>query len=169
MSTLTDKDRLNLQEMVNKYDAKDNTEKIRNLKHSRIIRDNVETLLNLKKKYTRMSVTDKNQFEKILISRCNFLWNNYTNIFNRLLKDEININILYKFIDKLRDIEDGIIDQHSASVDVGKVLKEMYVDSALRREKKFEQTENHEKEKERKPRHDISWNKFNASLSLNNK
>ena len=103
-----------------------------------------------------------------MISKCNFLWNNYTNIFNRLMKDEIDVNILYKFIDKLREIEDGITDQHTASVDIGKILKELYIDSALKREKKFEASNNKNKPKERKPVKNISWKQY-KSAGLNNR
>ena len=163
MSNLSDKDRLNLQKMVKSYGADDNTQKIRQLKHSKQIKDNVETLLNLKKKHKRMAQTNKQMYEKMMVSKCNFLWNNYTNIFNRLLKDEININILFKFIDKLREIEEGITDQHAASVEVGKILKELYIDSALRREKKFEATDNKNKSMERKPVQNISWKQFKSA------
>ena len=59
------------------------------------------------------------------------------------------------FIDKLKEIEDGEVDQHEASVDIGKILKQMYIDSALKREKKFEEVEikkgNKKKVKEKKP------------------
>ena len=85
-----------------------------------------------------MELTDKNKFDTIMRSHCNFIWTNYTNIFNRLLKNELNLNILYKFLDKLAEIEEGITDQHVASVDIGKILKEMYIDSALKREKNYE-------------------------------
>jgi nitrous oxide reductase len=163
MSNLSDKDRLNLKEMVKSYGADDNTTKIRDLKHSRQIRDSVETLLKLKRKHSRMQQTNKAMFEKLIISKCNFLWNNYTNIFNRLLKDEINVNILYKFIDKLREIEEGVTDQHTASVEVGKILKEMYIDSALRKEKKYEAENNSKKPKERKAVKNISWAKFKTA------
>ena len=36
-------------------------------------------------------------------------------------------------LDVLRQIEDGKVDQHEGSVLVGKILKELYVDSALKR------------------------------------
>jgi hypothetical protein len=163
MSNLNDSERLNLEKMVKEYDADDNTAKIRELKHSKLIRDNVERLSNLKKKYSRMLLTDKNKFEKLAVSHCNFLFNNYTNIFNRLIKDEMNVQILYKFIEKLGEIEDGITDQHTASVEVGKILKELYIDSALRREKKYEQEANGGKvKKEKKPVNNITWGKFKA-------
>ncbi len=157
---LDDQNRLNLQEMVKAYDADDNTSKIRTLQHSLKIKNDVEQLLNLKKKYTRMQKQDYKKFQKLVVSHCNFLWNNYTNIFNRLMKDELNINILRAFIKKLKEIEDGVTDQHEASVHIGQILKEMYIDSALKREKNYEEDENEIKKKEKRPLHNISWSQY---------
>ncbi len=163
MSQLKDSERLNLDKMIKEYNADDNTRKIRELKHSKKIKESVEQLTNLKKKYVRMFQNDKKQFEKLAISHCNFLFNNYTNIFNRILKDELNIGILYRFIDKLEEIENGEMDQHEASVDVGKLLKELYIDSALRREQKYKENENGGKSvKQKKPVNNITWAKFKA-------
>ena len=72
MSNLSDKDRLNLQNMVKSYGADDNTKKIRELKHSRKIKENVEIFINLKRKYKRMYLNDKKGFDKIASSHCNF-------------------------------------------------------------------------------------------------
>lgn len=160
---MDEKQRLNLQEMIKGFDADDNTSKIRELRHSRLIKENVETMLILKKKYQRMSLVEPKKFEKILVSKCNFLFNNYTNIFNRIYKDELNINILRHFIDTLRQIEDGEIDQHEASVKVGEVLKQLYIDSALQREKKIDSKNKKSKPKFKKPVNNISWNKFKMS------
>ena len=160
---MDDKQRLNLQEMIKAYDADDNTSKIRQLKHSRLIRDEVEKMVNLKKKYNRMATFDSKKFEKIVISHCNFLWTNYTNIFNRIMKDELNLNILRKFIDTLREVEDGDLDQHEASVKIGEVLKQLYIDSALQREKKLNVEDKKRAPKHKKPVNNISWAKFKAS------
>ncbi len=160
MSNLNDNERLHLDKMIKEYDAEDNTSKIRELRHSVKIRDNVERLLNLKKKYQRMQLTDKKKFETLVISHCNFLWNNYTNIFNRLMKDEMDVKILYTFINKLQEIENGDIDQHEASVEVGKILKKLYVDSALRREKKYNEENDKTAVKERKPSTNMTWSQF---------
>jgi len=160
---MDDKQRLNLQEMIKAYDADDNTSKIRQLKHSRLIRDEVEKMVNLKKKYNRMMTFEPKKFEKIVISHCNFLWTNYTNIFNRIMKDELNLNILRKFIDTLREVEDGGLDQHEASVKIGEVLKQLYIDSALQREKKLDVEDKKRAPKHKKPVNNISWAKFKAS------
>ena len=167
MSSLTTDEKLNLTKLIRETEAEDNTEKIRRVRHSGKIKENVGIFLNLKKKYSRLSLIDKEKFKKIVMSHCNFLWVNYTNLFNRLVNDELDIRILYKFIFKLEEIENGETNQHEASVDIGKILKELYVDIALKREKKYEEEENkkgkkgkNNKNKERKPVSNISWNTF---------
>ena len=157
---LNDEKRLNLQEMVKAYGSEDNTKKIRNLCHSRRIKEDVERLVNLKKKYNRMRKNDYTKYERLIISHCNFLWNNYTNIFNRIMKDELNIQMLYIFLDKLKDIEDQKLDQNEASVEVGQLLKNLYIDSALQRSKKLEAKEKKTKPKEKRAIHNISWAAF---------
>jgi len=76
-------------------------------------------------------------------------------------KDEVDLKILFKFLDVLREIEDGDLDQHEGSFVVGKLLKELYVDSALRKADKL--NEEHEKakpvEKVVEPIN-ISWKQF---------
>uniref|UniRef100_A0A6C0C3M2 Uncharacterized protein n=1 Tax=viral metagenome TaxID=1070528 RepID=A0A6C0C3M2_9ZZZZ len=160
---MDNKQRLNLQEMIKSYDADDNTSKIRQLKHSQKIRDDVEKIVNLRKKYSRMMTFETKKFEKLVMSHCNFLWTNYTNIFNRIMKDELNFNILRKFIDTLREVEDGELDQHEASVKIGEILKELYIDSALQREKKIDIEDKKRAPKYKKPSNNISWAKFKAS------
>ena len=98
--------------------------------------------------------------------RCAFLYKNYTNIFNRLLKDELDIKLLLKFVEILERIEDGNIDQHDASYEVGSILKKMFIDSALRQEKKREKG-NKKKSKKKKVMNNITWEKFKM-MQLNN-
>jgi len=155
--------RLNLQEMVKASDAVDNTSKIRQLKHSRLIRDDVETLMNLRKKYKRMAALEPKKYEKIIISHCNFLFSNYTNIFNRIMKNELNLQILNKFIETLREVEDGELDQHDASVKIGGILKELYIDSALQREEKIDVGDKERAKIYKTPVNNITWSKFKAA------
>lgn len=159
---MDEKDRLNLSEMLKTADADDNTEKIRKLRHSSKIKENVEIFMNLKKKYAKMKRDEPKKFEKIAISHCNFLFTKYTNIFNRLLKDELNLQILMTFIKTLKQVESGDLDQNEASVLIGKILKELYIDSALKREKTYndmdEKTE--KKNKKKPPVNNISWQKY---------
>tara|TARA_B100001093_G_scaffold366223_1_gene350999 strand:+ start:398 stop:877 length:480 start_codon:yes stop_codon:yes gene_type:complete len=130
---MNESERLNLTRMIKEYDADDNTEKIRRLAHSSEIRKNVFRLMDLKQKYHRLSLSNKEQFKTMVISQCGFLYENYTNIFNKLLKGECNPHLMIRFCDVLRTIEEGEKDQHEASYEVGKILKSIYVDGALQR------------------------------------
>ena len=53
-------------------------------------------------------------------------------IFHRFIKDELDLEIMTKLLIVLKLIEDEKVDQNEGSVMVGKVLKELYVDSALK-------------------------------------
>ena len=99
------------------------------------------------------------------MQECNFMFTYYTEIYNKIKKDEIDLGILFKFIDVLRQIEDGEVDQHEGSFLVGTLLKELYVDSAVKKADKL--NEEHEKNKEpEKPKVEplkISWKQFKKS------
>ena len=60
-------------------------------------------------------------------------------------KDEIEINLLYKFLDILKKIEEGELDQHEGSFQVGTILKDIYVDSALKKADKLNASNETEK------------------------
>ena len=132
MSTLSPDERLNLQKMVNEMGSEDNTAHIRKVKHSIVLRDEIRKLDTFKQKHAEMQRTDKDKFMELCKNETPFLYNNYTDIFNRLIKDELNLEIMTKLLIVLKLIEDGKVDQNEGSVMVGKVLKELYVDSALK-------------------------------------
>jgi hypothetical protein len=122
---MNDDDRLNLMRMVGQSECDDNTEEIRKLKHSNLIRKDLETFKELRRKSSAHS-------DDIYKSKCSFLYNNYTDIFNRLIKNELDLAIFERLLTSLRHIEDGSVDQHEGSVAVGTILKELYIDSALK-------------------------------------
>tara|TARA_B100001093_G_C26391975_1_gene827459 strand:+ start:196 stop:681 length:486 start_codon:yes stop_codon:yes gene_type:complete len=128
-------ERLKLQEMIKANNVVDQTDKIRSLKHSSKIRRDVEKIKKLKSK------TQEKKLIKICRENCPFLFANYTDIFNKLVLDEIDVDMLYKFIDILETIENGTSDQHEASFEVGKILREIYIDSAVRKGSKLQKNE----------------------------
>ena len=134
--SLNDSDRLQLQQMIKTNDVEDQTGLIRTTKHSVQIREEVKKLHELKKQHTSLAKTDPTELDNICVSNCSFLFERYTEIYNKVFKDEIDLNILDKFLDALKDIEDGKADQHEASVKVGQYLKELYIDSALKKTEK---------------------------------
>ena len=150
-------ERLHLQRMIKENNVVETTEQIRALKHSSLIRDEVEKYLTFKKRYTRLHKTNPEQFKQMSRNHCSFLYKNYMNLFERLVKDELNLQILALLLATLKRIEDGEINQHEGSYDVGKVLKELYVDSALRRESKREKRK---KKKQKRRTKKLTWEEF---------
>ena len=126
-------DKVDLKKLINDSDFEDNTENIRKLKHSKLMRQDIMKILQLKSKHVRLIKNDFDRFTKLCSTQCNFLFTNYTDIFNRILKDELDLNILGSVLDVLGKIEEGDIDQMQGSVEVGELLKKLYIDSALKR------------------------------------
>lgn len=133
MSGLSNNEKLQLQKMINESECDDNTGQIRELKHSIILRDNIRKLDTFRKANIELQKTNYNEFVNQAKDIVPFLYNSYTDIFNRITKDELDLEIMTKLLIVLKMIEDDKIDQHEGSVMVGKVLKELYVDSALKR------------------------------------
>ena len=68
-------ERIQLEKMIQVNGALDNTETIRSLKHSERIREDVLTMVKLKKDYQRLSKSNPAQFDAMCVSRCSFLFN----------------------------------------------------------------------------------------------
>lgn len=155
---MNDNDRLKLNDIIKMNDVEDVTSDIREKKHSLFIKEDVIKMIELKKKYSRIQKNNPKQFDDIIVSQCNFLFTNYTDIFNKLKKDELDINILMKFIYILHQIEIGKIDQHDGAYQVGTLLKKLYVDSALKKADKNKH--NQEKKDKPKKKKNITWNEY---------
>jgi hypothetical protein len=153
---MNDNQRLQLQNMIKANNVEDQTQLIRELKHSVILRNEVNNMARLKSQYKR----DEEQLNKELLNECSFLFTYYYDIYNRLKKDEIDVNILHNFLDILKQIEDGELDQHEGSFKVGTILKKLYVDSALKKAEKLDEQYESDKVEPKKPELNISWKQF---------
>jgi hypothetical protein len=147
---------IDLKNLVKEYKYESTTDKIRELKHSKLIREDITKLCELKKKYPRLN---SNNLRNMIEKQCHFLYSNYTNIFNKIYKGNIDLNLFHKFLLVLKQIEDGDCDQHQASVQVGKILKEIYIDSAMREGNKLDKKNKKNPVKTRKAKN-VSWNEF---------
>ena len=152
---MDDKQRLQLQNMIKANNVDDQTDFIRNLKHSQVIRSEVNNLIMIKAKFRG----DDDKIHEVGANECNFLFTYYTDIYNKVRKDEIDIGILNKFLDVLKRIEDAELDQHEGSFLVGSILKELYIDSALKKAEKLNENEE-PKPEPIKPQQNVSWKQF---------
>lgn len=154
---IDEKTRLDFDKMMKQEGVSDNTSKIRELQHSKKIREQVQIMMNIKNRYQRL---DTNMLNSMIDSKCIWLFKNYSNLFLKLKKDQLNLQILDKFLLTLEEIENGKIDQHEGSVKVGQLLKEMYIDSAMRNEKDIESKERKQKKIFKKPKVKLSWKEY---------
>jgi len=122
---MNDEQRLQLNDLIRANNSVDNTSLIRELKHSSKIREDVTTMVRLKEGKEWKDV------ESVCMKEANFLYTKYTMIFNRLLRDRLDLTILYTFLNVLHEIEEGQLDQHEASYKIGVLLKRMYIDPKL--------------------------------------
>jgi hypothetical protein len=152
---LNSQQKLDLASMIKANDTIDCTEEIREKKQSNSIKTDVDHLVFLKKKYERLRKSNPIEFDAICVKQCSFLFNNYTELYNKIKNDNLDLKILERFLSILKKIEDGELDQHEGSYLVGKHLKEMYVDSALKTKAKIETQERNRKIKNKPPKANI--------------
>lgn len=159
---MNDLDKLNLQKMISANNVEDVTDDIRRKKHSGRIRTDVKQLVSLTTQFKSLGIDEPADFDDLCIANCNFLFNNYTDIYNKIKKNEIDLDILYIFLDVLEQIEDGILDQHTGSFKIGNILKQLYIDSAIRKGENIDNAmaTTDEPVIPRKEAKQISWNEW---------
>jgi len=123
---LSESDRYQLSKMSNEF--VDKTEQIRASKNSIKLRENIIAFLRIKKENPGLPKAD---LEPLILAECHFLFYEYMELYNLLLKEDMDPSILFQLLDVLKDIEDGLCDQTEGSVRVGTLLKEIYIDQKL--------------------------------------
>ena len=154
-------ERLDLKRLINNNsDYKDNTEGIRKLKHSDLIQSEIVKMEMLKKKDAKTRFEYPKVFEEKCRRECSFLFNKYMEIFNPLLKDELDIGLMNQALSTLKMIEDGEIDQQEGSVMMGKILHRVFVESAMKSGKSIDERESVGSQVARNTGKPISWLDF---------
>jgi hypothetical protein len=154
---LSDNDKVQLRQMIEKNNVVDKTEQIRELKHSAKIREDIIALIQLKTDYAELLRTDKEAFEKISVQKCRFLFFHYMELYNLILKESMDLKILDKLLHVLGRIEKNEIDQHEGSFLVGTYLKEIYIDGKLAESKRTDELYPSKPKVEPKK---IAWSEF---------
>ena len=159
MASLNSKDKLNLRNVVSQMGAEDHTEHIRSLRHSTKIRDDVRKLDNLSHSHATLKDNNFNEYVELCEKEAPFLFENYEDLFKRMTKGELDLTIMTKMLVILKLIEDGKVDQHEGSAMFGKVLKELYIDSAIKHGDNLDK-ERGEVVEEKKVGKNISYKEF---------
>lgn len=132
--------RLQLQNLISTNQVEDTTDLIRTLKHSHILRSQINELVSLVAMYLDGGSdidSDPSTFQWEAMTKCHFLFTYYTDLYNKIKNHEIDMAILYNALDVLHNIEEGNLDQHEGAFEFGQLLKEIYIDSALKKAEKL--------------------------------
>ena len=124
---MNDTQKLQLHELMKQNNTVDNTHLIRELKHSVLLRANIERMMELK-----LTVSDT-ELATRCEQECYFLYEKYTSLYHRLYKNRVDLSILSTFLDVLAKIEEGVCTQQEASFEIGTLLKHLYVDPELQK------------------------------------
>lgn len=143
-----------------KDEYQDNTEYIRKAKNSVIIRDEILAMERLKRSYK--GDLNSEEFTEMCRTECRFLYDNYMFLFNRLLKDVLNLKMMFQFLHVLKQVEDGVINQDEGSVIVGQLLKDIYLDCAIREADRLDQKYAAERPPPPLEGKSISWKQYKA-------
>jgi hypothetical protein len=77
-----------------------------------------------------------------------------------LIKDELDLKLMYQMLETLKKIENGDIDQQEGSVIIGKILHKIFVESAMKRGENLD-LNNHEDTNDTKLQgKKISWSEY---------
>lgn len=153
------KQKAHLQKMIEEYGVEDTTEEIRSTQHSKILLQELYAFERFKKENKRLS---NEMYNARARSMCPCMSTKYEDIFNKLVGNKLDVNILHTFILTLGKIEEGTLNQHEASFQIGGLLKKMYIDEKLKEEKKQMKKEH----KITKSNESMSWNDFKINQSL---
>lgn len=162
---MNNEERLNLKKLVNEMDCENNTDNIRRLKHSEKIRDDIRKMELLKLSKKNLYETEPAEFNELCKKECSFLYTNYTDLFNKIIVGELNLDIMAQMLYVLKLIEEKQVDQHEGSAMVGKILKELYIDSAIKRGEKLDKENELSKPKEVEEKK-ISWNTWKQNRMM---
>lgn len=140
VNDITLEDRIQVKKIASEMeDVIDNTEYLRKEKYSQKLSVSIGILEKLKRDHADLRRNHPQEFSELCQSKCRFLYDRYTSLFHRLLKDEIDLQIMKKVVYVMKMIEDEKIDHTEGSILVGKLFKEMYIDSGLRHGEKFDE------------------------------
>ena len=123
-----------------KEEYQDNTDYLRSERRSVILR--IETLKMERLKRSYKGDIKSEEFAELCRHECHFMFTHFSMIFNKMLKDVLDLRLFFNILETLRNIENGVINQEEGSVIVGKMFAEIYLDSAKREgEKRDEEME----------------------------
>jgi hypothetical protein len=154
---ISEHEHFQLKQMLEHSNFVDHTDEIRNVKHSEEIQRCVLRILELKRDHGTMTPIE---FDNMVMLECSFLFRHYMELYNIIIKEDIDTTLMLELLNVLKQIEHGDLSQHEGSFLVGKRLKEIYIDSKLKKTIASDEIHRHEF----KPHLKMSWKDFKNNI-----
>jgi hypothetical protein len=123
--------RTKLNQYIDENGTKDFTESIRESKRSVQVRADALQMLEIKQMNPDMRFADPETFDRICAHECEFLYKEMNFLYEKLRDDKVDMVVFWKFLAMLERVERGELDQHTASMHIGEMLKRMYIDKVI--------------------------------------
>jgi hypothetical protein len=154
---ISDQERLDLRKLARQNEATDYTDSIRRVKHSRKLAEDLLTI-STRANEGKPLTTEEGQIA------CSFLHGTYPDIFQRAISNQLDMKLMSRFLLVLKRIEDGELESHEGGLLIGKLLKSIYIDSALKRSATSDEENTAQPEQDPVPQkrtcNFISWKEF---------
>lgn len=137
-SNMNEAEQQALNDMIKEYNPVDNTELIKELKHSVVLKSNINKLLRIMAEHKG----NTNKIIELAKRDCEVLTVYYPKVFDAIKEGNYDLKILYEMLKVLQKIETGELTQHEASFEVGKYLKQQYIDDKIKLQQKVKEEHN---------------------------
>ncbi len=125
---MDNKDKKELQRLIQENKTVDQTESIRQRNDSSAIREDILKLYKIK---YQLGISNEKELRETIKNQCEFLFKKYRELYEILITKDMNLSFLMKLIELLENIENGKMTQHESSFVLGKLLKEIYIDPKI--------------------------------------
>ena len=120
-----------IQRLMKENGTIDVTDTIRSERNSKRIKQDLTSFFKYSSTHQRLREKSPSVFQNQARLICSFLHEKFPLVLEKLISDTMDIQTLFKFIRLLEMIEDGDLDQHEASFQVGLILKDMFINPAI--------------------------------------
>lgn len=104
----------------------DNTDGIREAKHSSPLLADIRRMAKLRTKHSSLRETSLDDYLAVFQRECKYLYTKFPDVFDRVVKNDMNLEVFEKIIMILKLIEDGKVNQSEASALVGKLSQKLF-------------------------------------------
>ena len=105
------------------------------------------------------------EFSDLCQKKCSFLYTAYTDIYNRLFKDQLDVTLMLDALRTLKHIETGKINQQEGSILMGKLFYKVFVSNAIKHEDALTNAAaRKEPDKDEENQVKITWREFKQTV-----